>query len=161
MKDLKDLCKPAQKVNLNVKEGPIKKGGWGLQKPVVAQSASLHKALCVLKMSQKVPFLHPDPLTQWSGPENIAKARIDGEGCWALLDSGSTINAVTPEFVQVHSLDFGPLSDLANGTLGIEDFGGVFSQPWVVIIRTQVEGVRGYDKDQVALVIPDSTIFGS
>ena len=29
------------------------------------------------------------------------------------------------------------------------------------IIRVQVEGVLGYDKDQVALVIPDSTGFGS
>ena len=28
-----------------------------------------------------------------------------------------------------------------------------------VIVRAQVEGVKGYDKDQVALVIPDSTAF--
>ena len=33
--------------------------------------------------------------------------------------------------------------------------------PWVVIIRVQVEGVWGYDEDQVALVILDSTGFGS
>ena len=61
---------------------------------------------------------------------------------WALLDSGSTINAVTPEFIEVHSLDVGPLSDLADGTLGINGFGGVFSQPLgYIIIRVQVEGV--------------------
>ena len=30
-----------------------------------------------------------------------------------------------------------------------------------VIIRVQVEGVRGYDEDQVALVKSDSTTFGS
>ena len=55
----------------------------------------------------------------------------------------------------------GPLSDLVDGTLKINEFGGLFSQPLVyVIIRVQVEGVRGYDKDQVALVIPDSTAFG-
>ena len=30
-----------------------------------------------------------------------------------------------------------------------------------VIIRAQVEGVRGYDEDQVALVEPDSMTFGS
>ena len=29
------------------------------------------------------------------------------------------------------------------------------------VIRVQVEGVKGYDKDQVALVIPDSNTFGS
>ena len=80
----------------------------------------------------------------------------------ALLDSGLTINVVTPEFIKVCSLDNGPLSDLANGTVGIHGFGGVFFQPLgYVIIRVLVEGVWGYDKDQVALVIPDSTVFGS
>ena len=54
------------------------------------------------------------------------------------------------------------MDHLANGTLGINGFRGVFSHPLVyVIIRVQVESVWGYDKDQVALIIPDSTIFGS
>ena len=69
-------------------------------------------------MSQKVPFLNPHPLTQWSGPENIAQVRIDGESSWALVDSGSTIYGVTPEFVEDYSLGVCPLSDLADGTLG-------------------------------------------
>ena len=53
-----------------------------------------------------------------------------------------------PAFVEVCSLDVGPLSSLSDGTLGINGFGGVFS--WLlsyVIIRVQVEGVQGYDKD--------------
>ena len=69
---------------------------------------------------------------------------------------------MTPEIIEAHSLDVGPLCDLTNGTMGINGFGGVFS--WLlgyVIIRVKVEGVQGYDKDQVALVIPDPTIFGS
>ena len=78
------------------------------------------------------------------------------------MDSDSTINAVTPEFIEVCSLDVGPLSDLSNGTLGINGFGGVFSCPLgYIIIRAQVEGVQGYDKEKVALVIPNSTGFGS
>ena len=69
---------------------------------------------------------------------------------------------MTPGFIEAHSLDVGPLSDLADGMLCISGFGGVFSQPLgCVIIRVQVEGVRGYNEDQVALVVPDSTIFGS
>ena len=73
-----------------------------------------------------------------------------------------TINVVTPEFIEAHSLDVGPLSDQANGTLHINSFRGVFTQPLgYIIIRVQVEGVQGYNEDQVALVIPDSTIFGS
>ena len=59
------------------------------------------------------------------------------------------------------SLDIGPLSDIANGILGINGFWGVFSQLLgYVIIKVQVEGGFVYNEDQVALVVPDSTIFG-
>ena len=53
---------------------------------------------------------------QWSGPENIAQVKIDDESSWALFDSCSKINAVTPEFVKACSLDMGPLSNLVDGT---------------------------------------------
>ena len=72
------------------------------------------------------------------------------------------INVVTPGFVQAHSLDIDPLSDLADGTLSSNGFREVFSWPLgYIIIRVQEEGVQGYNEDQVALVVPDSTIFGS
>ena len=115
-----------------------------------------------LKTSQKTPLLNPDPLTHWSGPKNIAQVRINSKTSWALLDNGSPINAVTQESVEACSLDVHLLSDLVNGMMGINSFGGFFSQPLGYnIIRVQVEGVLGYNKDQVALVIPDSTNFGS
>ena len=79
------------------------------------------------KMSRNAPFLNPDPLTHWSWPENIAWVQIDDEGSWAFLDSGSIINMVTLEFVKVHSLDMGPLSDLVDGTLNINGCRGLFS----------------------------------
>ena len=37
-----------------------------------------------IKTSWKAPFLNPDPLTHWSGPENIAWVKIDDESSWAL-----------------------------------------------------------------------------
>ena len=75
---------------------------------------------------------------------------------------GSTINVVTQGFVEAHSLDVGPLDDLIDGTLGINGFWGVFSQSLgYVIVRVQMEGVQGYNEDQVALAVPDSTVFGS
>ena len=114
-----------------------------------------------LKHLEKTQFLNPDPLTHCSGPESIAWVKIDCESSWALLDSSATINSVTLKFIQVCSLDVGPLSDLSDGTLGTDGFGGVKTQLLgYVIIIAQVEGVRGYDKDQVALVKPDSTTFG-
>ena len=71
-------------------------------------------------MFWKASFLNPD----WSQPENIAQVKIYDESSWDLLDSGSTINAVTPEFVEACSLDVGPLSDLVDGMLkmGLEDY---------------------------------------
>ena len=69
---------------------------------------------------------------------------------------------MTPEFIEVHCLDIGPLRNLSNRTLGINSFEGVFSWPLCyIIIRVQVEGVWAYIKDQVAQVVPDSTGFGS
>ena len=104
-------------------------------------------------MLWKTPFLNQDLLAHMSGPENIAWVRVDGESSWALLDNGSTINAVTPEFVKACSLDVGPLSNLVNGTLSVNSFGRLFSQPLgYVIMKIQVEGVWGYDEDQVTLI---------
>ena len=81
-------------------------------------------------------MLNLTPLNQQSRLESIARAWIDGEDSWALLDSGSNINAVIPEFVDIHSLDVGPLSNLSDDTLDINGFGGVFSWPLgYVIIR--------------------------
>ena len=72
-----------------------------------------------IRTSQKAPFLNLDPLTHWSGPENIAQVRIDDESSWAVLDSGSNMNVVTTEFVKASPLDVGPLSNLVDGTLKI------------------------------------------
>ena len=118
--------KTARMVGLNLKEGMAKKGGQSLK----SQWLSNRPPWVMLprhKTSQKAPFLNPDPLMCWSGPENIAQVKIDDEGSWALLDSGSTINAVTLEFVKDQSLDVGPLNNLVDSTLKINGFGGLFS----------------------------------
>ena len=84
-----------------------------------------------LRMSWKISFLNPNPFTQWSEPKNIARVKIDGESAWALLDIGSTINAVAPEFVGSCSLDVGPLNNLTDGTFGTNGFwGSIFPCPW-------------------------------
>ena len=67
-----------------------------------------------------------------------------------------------PEFVEACSLDVILLGYLVDSILSVNGFSRLFCQPLgYVVIRVQVEGVRGYDKDQVALVIPDPTKFGS
>ena len=127
-------------------------------------SLSMHpqKRLPKHKDITKVPLPESRPPHSLEWTQNIAWVRINGESSWALLDNGSTISAVTPELDEAWSLDIGPLSELVNGVMGINGFGGLFSWPLgYVIVRVQVEGVRGNNKDQVALVIPDLTAFGS
>ena len=111
---------------------------------VAAQEATLGDTP-KYKMPWKAPFLNPDPPMHWSEPGNIAQVKIDDKSSWALLDdSGSTINAVTLEIVKAHSLDVDPLSDLVDGTLKINGFGGMYSQPLgYVIVRVQVERGEG------------------
>ena len=112
-------------------------------------------------MSQKAPFLNPDPLMHWSGPEHIAWIKINDESSCDLLHNSSTINVVTLEFVKACSLNMGSLSNLIDSTLKINEFGGLFSQPLGYgIIRDKLKRVKGYDKDQVVVVIPDLTTFG-
>ena len=71
-------------------------------------------------------LLEPRP-THWSGSENKAQVRINDESCWALLDNGSMVNAVTPELVEACSLDVSLLSDLVNGTVSMTSFGRLFA----------------------------------
>ena len=69
---------------------------------------------------------------------------------------------MTQEFVEACSLGISLLSNLVDGTLSVNGFGRLFPPPLGdVIIRVQVEGVQAYDEDQVALVVPDPTDFGS
>ena len=150
------------KSEFKCKRGMRKKAGWIPQKPVVTQPTFLRWGSQSLRTSWKYLFLNPNPLTWWSGLKNIARVKIGGESAWALSDSSLTINVVTPEFVGAHSLYVFPLNDLMDDSLGINGFGGVFS--WSLgygIVRVQLEGVQGYDEDQAALVVLDSTVFGS
>ena len=42
-----------------------------------------------MKSPSQTPFLNPDPFQQWYGIENVAKVKINGESCMALLDNSA------------------------------------------------------------------------
>ena len=116
-----------------------------------AQSIGHHK---------QMPFFNPDPFLRWYGVRNVAKVRIHGESCMALLDNGVQINTITLSFVEEHSLTVGPLTDLAGTQVACVGLGNALTQPLgYVIIQVQVDGVQGYDEGQIALVIPDLSNF--
>ena len=158
----KTLSKTAQKVFLNMKEGMTKKGDWA------PPEASSHSVNIPRWGSSSIGMSWESSLLEHRSTYSLVWTwkHSPGENQW-WEQSGSLgqcfiITAVTPEFVEAHSLDISPLSDLNDSMLGINGFAGLFSWPLCyIIIRAQVEGVQSYDEDQVALVIPDSTTFGS
>ena len=80
----------------------------------------------------------------------------------ALLDNGMQINTIMLGFVENHSLDVQPLSDLVGGQVTCVGLGNALTWPMgYIIIQVHVDGVQGYDEDQIALVILDMSDFAA
>ena len=78
----------------------------------------------------------------------------------ALLDNGTQINTIMPKYISDHSLQMGPITDLLGTKVASIGLGNAYTRPLgYVIIWVQVDGVQGYDEDQIALVIPDLSNF--
>ena len=80
----------------------------------------------------------------------------------ALLDNGAQVNTITPRYVQEHSLQVGPITDLMGSKVTCVGLGNAYTRPLgYVVIWVQVDGVWGYDEDQIALIIPDFSNFAT
>ena len=65
-----------------------------------------------------------------------------------------------PGYSENHSLDVRPISDLMGGWVTCVGLGNALTWPiGYVIIWVQVDGVQGYDEDQIAFVIQDLSNF--
>ena len=92
--------------------------------------------------------------------KNIARVKINGEGCMALLDNGAQVNTIMLRYVSEHSLQVGPITNLVGSKVTCMGLGNAYTRPLgYVMIWVQVDGVQGYDEDQIALVIPDHSNF--
>ena len=73
----------------------------------------------------------------------------------ALLNNGVQINTIMPSYVNSHSLEMGPLTDLMGGRVACIGLGNAYTQPLgYFIVNVQVDGVQGYNEDQISLVVP-------
>ena len=107
----------------------------------------------------QTPFLNPDPFQHWYEVENVAKVKINGESCMALLDNGMQINTIMPSYVKSHSLKMGPITNLT-GRCTCIGLGNAYTQPLdYIIVQVQVDGVHSYSEDQIALVVLDLLNF--
>ena len=106
-----------------------------------------------------VPYLNPDPYCWFIGPKNWGKALID-ELVTCLLDNGSQLNFITPAYAHKWGMDIMSLDSLAQEVgekippiLGI---GGIMVDPeGFVMMNVNIPCVKGYNMDQIAIVMDD------
>ena len=100
--------------------------------------------------------MNPGPFQWWYGVQNVAKVKINGESCMALLDNGVQINTIMPSYVKSHLLEVGLITDLICAWVTCMGLGNAYTQPLsYIIVQIQVDGVQGYNEDQIALVVLD------
>ena len=109
---------------------------------------------------KSAPYLNPDPYCQFIGPKNLGKVLIDGELTTCLLDNGAQINFVTPAYAHQRGMDIMSLDHLAQGIGGqippIAGIGGIMVEPeGFVMMNVQAPCVKGYNEDQIAIVMED------
>ena len=115
-----------------------------------------------IKTTLQTPFLNPDPFQWWYGIENMAKVKINGESCMDLLDNCAQVNTIMLRYVSNHSLQVEPITDLMSSKVACVGLGNAYTGPLgYLVIWFQVEGVQGYNEDQIALVILDVSNFAA
>ena len=109
---------------------------------------------------KSAPYLNPDPFCRFIGPKNWGEALIDDKLTTCLLDNGSQLNFVTPAYAQERGMDILSLDTLTKEIGGqlppISIMGGGMIRPeGFVIMNVRVPCVRGYNEDQIAIVLED------
>ena len=109
---------------------------------------------------KSAPYLNPDPYCCFIGPKNLGEVLIDGELTTCLLDNGVQINFVTPAYAQQRGMDVLSLDHLAQEIGGqippIAGIGGIMVEPeGFIMMNVQVPCVKGYNEDQIAIVMED------
>ena len=107
-----------------------------------------------------VPYLNPNPYCRFISPKNLGEALIDGELATCLLDNGAQLNFITPAYAHKRGMDIMSLESLAQEVGGkippIAGIGGIMVNPeGFVMMNIQIPCVKGYNKDQIAIVMDD------
>ena len=109
---------------------------------------------------ERVPYLNPDAFSRFIGPSNWGQALINDELTTCLLDNGAQLNFITPAYAVERGMDIMSLDQLAQEIGGqLPHIKGMCGSPvepiGFVLMNVKVPCVRGYDEDQVALVMDD------
>ena len=92
----------------------------------------------------------------------MARVKINGESCMALLNNSAQVNTITLRYVSNHSLQVGPITDHIGSKVACMGLGNTYTRLLgYIVIQVQVDGVQGSDEERIALVIPDLSNFGA
>ena len=134
----------------------------GTSEPTPAESSK--KRSRKLKDGTKpVPCLNPDPFRCFIGPKNLGEAFIDGELTTCLLDNGAQLNFMTPAYAAKRNFNVFSMERLAQEIGGplppIRGIGGIMVEPTgFVLVNVQVPCVKGYNEDQIVIVLDDPSM---
>ena len=147
--DRAPAAKVASPKQVGSREGEIKTPSTGL-KHVPSKSSKVKRAL----------YLNPDAFYKFIGPKNLGKTLIDDELTTCLLDNGAQLNFITPAYAQEQGMDIMSLDYLAQEIGGsvplIRGLGGILVEPLgFIMMNAKVPCIRGYNKDQIAIVMDD------
>ena len=107
-----------------------------------------------------MPILNEDARSCWLGRDNVGYAAIEGKQMPVLLDMGANVNMITPECMVALGLQMGPLMDLHEGGIPIDQpFNYEGRLIGYIIMSVQIDGISGYNEDQVVLMAHSSTEF--
>ena len=128
--------------------------GEGQAKTLSARSAK------VTSQVGRAPYLNLDAFSRFIGPKIWGQALINDELTTCLLDNGAQLNFITPSYAIERGMDIMSLDRLAQEIGGpvphIKGMGSIPVEPiGFVLMNVKVPCVRGYDEDQVALVMDD------
>ena len=104
--------------------------------------------------------MNPDAFSRFIGPKNWGQALINDELTTCLLDNGAQLNFITWAYAVERGMDIMSLHWLAHEIGGqlsfIKGMGGSPLEPiGFILMNVKVPCVRGYDEDQVILVMDD------
>ena len=90
----------------------------------------------------------------------MGEALIDRELATCLLDNGAQLNFITPAYAHKWGMDIMSLESLAQEVGGkippIAGIGGIMVNPeGFVMMNVQIPCVKGYNEDQIAIVMDD------
>ena len=102
-------------------------------------------------------MLNEEARSHWLGRDNVGYATIEGNQMLVLLDTWANVNMITPKCVMALGLQMGPLTDLCEGGITIDQPFNYEGWPTgYVIIRVQINRISSYDEDQVMLIAQSS-----